>query len=276
MIVYKATNKINDKSYIGQTVHSLRQRKYQHDSTALSARDTTYFHRAIKKYGSENFSWEIIHDNISNIEELNKLEIFYIGYYNTFKNGYNLTFGGSSISGFKHSKESKKKMSEAHKGEKSCWYGRKHTEKSKRKMSEMRKGKKISDKEAKRRILEAHRGENHHLYGKHRSEKVKRKISKSLSGKNHPMYGKHHLEESKRKMSEARKGENNYWYGKSFPEEMKNKMSEAKKIPIMIGNKHFSSRVVAAEFVGVTPAAIRYRILHKTKWSDYKYMKKGE
>jgi hypothetical protein len=56
---------------------------------------------------------------------------------------------------------------------------------------------------------------------------------------------------------------------------MKEKMAKAKRIPIVIGNKCFSSRKQAAEFVDVAPSTIRYRSLHKTKWLDYQYAHKG-
>ena len=58
--IYKYTNLINGKIYIGQTKQTLEQRDYKHQ-TQLN--DNTYFHRAIKKYGRKNFSLELIEDN---------------------------------------------------------------------------------------------------------------------------------------------------------------------------------------------------------------------
>lgn len=111
MIIYKVTNIINNHSYIGQTVTSLSKRKAAHLSDVLIKKDSTYFHRAIRKYGVNDFEWSII-DECSAIEELNRLEIYYIGYYDTFDNGYNLTLGGEGSVGFKHTEESIKIMSE--------------------------------------------------------------------------------------------------------------------------------------------------------------------
>ena len=87
-IIYKITNKVNGKSYIGQTRYTIEFRWKQHQHK----KDDTYFHNAIHKYGIENFSIEILEE--CNIEDLNSREIFYIAKYNTFNNGYNLTIGG--------------------------------------------------------------------------------------------------------------------------------------------------------------------------------------
>ena len=73
-----------------------------------------------------------------------------------------------------------------------------HTEETKRKMSEGHKGKKLTEK-TKRKISEARLGTKH-------TEESKIKMSEVKSGEKHPFYGKTHTEESKRKMSESRKG----------------------------------------------------------------------
>ena len=87
-IIYKITNKVNNKSYIGQTRYTLQFRWNQH----LHKKDNTYFHNAISKYGKDNFSLEILEE--CDVEKLNDREIFYIAKFDTFNNGYNLTIGG--------------------------------------------------------------------------------------------------------------------------------------------------------------------------------------
>lgn len=86
--IYKITNKVNGKSYIGQTRYTIEFRWRQH----LHKKDNTYFHNAIRKYGADNFIIEKLEE--CNIEDLNEKEIYYIAKYNTFKDGYNLTIGG--------------------------------------------------------------------------------------------------------------------------------------------------------------------------------------
>ena len=87
-IIYKITNKVNNKVYIGQTRYTLEFRWRQHQHK----KDSTYFHNAIHKYGIENFELEILEE--CDIELLNSKEMFYIAKYDSFKNGYNLTIEG--------------------------------------------------------------------------------------------------------------------------------------------------------------------------------------
>lgn len=94
MIIYKATNKINGKCYIGQTRHSLEHRKTIHLRYAKKGVDT-HFYQAIRKYGEENFEWEII-CSTNNKKHLNELETFYITKYNSIQNGYNMVDGGDN------------------------------------------------------------------------------------------------------------------------------------------------------------------------------------
>lgn len=170
MLIYMATNKGNGKMYIGQTVGGLRRRKRRHISDALSKRDNMYFHKAIRKYGSDNFNWIIIHNYITTIEDLNVLEIFYIKKYNSFGEfGYNLNAGGNNALA---SEETKKRMSESGKGKNK---GKKRSEETKRRISETNKGRKLSEK-TKRRISEAQSGKKF-------SEDHKKKMSEVRKGK---------------------------------------------------------------------------------------------
>ena len=90
MIIYKITNLVNKKIYIGQTTGTLEKRFQRHKQDAISGRLDTHFARAIRKYGEENFSAEII-DTAQTQEELTKKEYYWIGYYNARINGYNET-----------------------------------------------------------------------------------------------------------------------------------------------------------------------------------------
>ena len=109
---------------------------------------------------------------------------------------YNNNYGtknqrqAESLKGFKHSEETRKKLSEARKG-------KHHTEETKKKMSEAQKGKPKSE-ETKKKLSEANKG-------KHHSEEAKKKMSESRKGKDNHRIGKHHSEETKAKMSESRK-----------------------------------------------------------------------
>lgn len=100
-IIYKTTNLINGKVYIGQTIKKLSERKTKHYYDAKN--NNTYFSRALIKYGFENFGWEIIDCAELDSDELNYLEEYWIKFYNSndARCGYNLTKGGSGCSGYK-------------------------------------------------------------------------------------------------------------------------------------------------------------------------------
>lgn len=112
MIIYKITNKLNGKSYIGQTTQTLSQRWYQHKYNSKDK--DTKLARAIRKYGISNFSISTIYET-DNYEDLNKMEEIFISQYNTTKKGYNIRTGGANSP---RSEETKRKLSESRKGKK--------------------------------------------------------------------------------------------------------------------------------------------------------------
>jgi len=115
VIIYKVTNLINNKIYIGQTSNTLEVRKGQHlreaESEAVNKRRNIYFHNALLKYGEENFNWEVI-DEAYNQEELDEKERYWINFYQSTdkSKGYNLDSGGKT--GGVKSEETKKKIGE--------------------------------------------------------------------------------------------------------------------------------------------------------------------
>lgn len=91
--IYKITNKINGKMYIGKTIFTVEQRwkEHQKDSRRRDFEKRPLY-SAIKKYGIENFSIEEVEE--CPIEILSEREKYWIEYYGSFKNGYNATIGG--------------------------------------------------------------------------------------------------------------------------------------------------------------------------------------
>lgn len=112
MYIYKITNLVNNKIYIGQTIGSLSKRMREH---LVPSSSCTNLARAIKKYGKENFIISSI-CRTQSIVELNHRESYYIKLYDCLApNGYNLRAGGENHT---HSEESKLRMSVARKGKK--------------------------------------------------------------------------------------------------------------------------------------------------------------
>lgn len=100
-VIYKATCTISGKSYIGQTVN-FENRKKQH----IWATDDYVFHKAIRKYGKENFNWEILEE--CEVNQLDEKEIYWIAYYDTYNNGYNMTEGGDNATALENWKKTHK------------------------------------------------------------------------------------------------------------------------------------------------------------------------
>lgn len=115
MIIYKVTNNINGKIYVGLTKQSLKLRWQQHVRSSITRPDATYFYRAIKKYGKENFSIEVI-DEAETMHELSEKEIHWIEKLNCCDRtiGYNCNSGG--IDRYEVSKETRDRISKALKG----------------------------------------------------------------------------------------------------------------------------------------------------------------
>ena len=112
-VIYKITNKLDGKIYIGKTARTLEERMKEHRWS-----NELYIDRAIRKYGINAFEVSVV-EECADSNELNEREIFWIAFYNCKNpNGYNMTDGGDGGAGHVVSEEAKKKISEFHKGRK--------------------------------------------------------------------------------------------------------------------------------------------------------------
>lgn len=147
--IYKITNKVNGKVYIGQSV-DIYCRWCSHKNTMKNKNKKEYdypLYRAFRKYGVINFNFEVIH--ICEESELNDLEIKYISQYNSCTldeegYGYNQNHGGNNnIREIKLSDETKQKIANKLKqsmlGENNPMYGKHHTKNTRKLISEARK-----------------------------------------------------------------------------------------------------------------------------------------
>lgn len=195
--IYITTNLINNKKYIG--MHNNFNDDYLGSGKLLQY--------AIKKYGKENFSREIL-AYAKTKEELAKLEIYYIKIYNAIldENFYNIHsggFGGNTIAGYNEEqlKQYKEKMSIALSGEKNLNYG------------------KIKSKETRKKISESHKKHWRNISNEKR-EKFSQIMSEAVKGEKNPNYKNYWTQEQKQKLSALRikngksKGKNNPMYNK--------------------------------------------------------------
>jgi group I intron endonuclease len=184
-IIYKITNTINGKIYIGQTIQTLKQRKKDHRNCMERLKHLALY-RAFRKHGFEKFDWTIIY-YAKDKNDLDETEKYYIKFFKTMspKHGYNMTYGGEggqhpieikqkiskSLQGRIFSDETRKKLSLSLKGkytkERSSWWGRKHTD------------------DERKKIGDAQKGDKNHMYGKKATAETRKKMSASHKGELH-------------------------------------------------------------------------------------------
>ena len=96
--VYKITNQINNKCYIGSSIR-VEKRWQEHKNTAFNINSNQYYYPlycAFRKYGLENFQFEILKDDFQSVEEMQEYEYQMILYYNSYIDGYNQTLNTAS------------------------------------------------------------------------------------------------------------------------------------------------------------------------------------
>jgi group I intron endonuclease len=256
-IIYKATNTVNDKVYIGQTTYTLNKRKREH----LCSNNDYHFNRALKYYGLNSFEWEVIEYCASKLE-LDEMEFHYIKQYNSINSGfgYNLTLGGEGILGYKHSKEARLLMSKQRKG-------RKLSMATKKLISLGNKGKIVSE-EARKKISIAHMGKK----GRILSEEEKNNISKVHTGKIVSLDTKH-------KMALAQKGHKNASYGKYGSENGSSKkyvITTPENVTfVVIGLRHFCKLYTKAKLAdNHLSACAKGKLAHHKKYKCSYYNEK--
>lgn len=209
-IIYKYTSPIG-KVYIGQTTNERdRRRKFMNLNKTYGGKKID---KARVKYGPENFVYEVLerlnfNDPLEARDKLDELEEFYIRYYNSYKKGYNMTYGGFTTRGFRFSDEQKAALSKQRTGRKL----RPRTEEEKayhsRIMQELWASKEYRELRAKINASEEH----------------KKKVSESLSGEKNGMFGKKHSIASREKMSASRTGEKHCRFGQTLSDAYRDKI----------------------------------------------------
>lgn len=238
--VYRIFCTANGKSYIGQTWQTLEERWRRHRSKSSCIK----LKNALMKYGADRFVIAPLTKELKTQEDADAAERYWIGYFNSIEDGYNIREGGSKG---KHSEETKIKISEALKG---TTRGSPSKE-TKEKMSKANLGKRRSE-ETRAKIKKAN-------LGKHLSEETKAKISESS-------LGKRVSEETKAKISEARRGH-------ITSQETKDKMSnsQVKKLIVDQNGIVYDGVNIAARTLGISPGNIS-AVLHSRRKTCNSYI----
>jgi len=150
-IIYKLESP-SGRIYVGKTINLKQRLSYYR---RLKCKKQPLIYHSLLKYGFSGHTFDILYEGENTLLELNKLEIFFIGLFNSFhgnnENGMNLTLGGDGGFGRKISDEHKKKIIESNKRR----TYKKHTEETKKLISESRKkiGNTIACQEANKKLV---------------------------------------------------------------------------------------------------------------------------
>lgn len=197
--VYQITNKVNGKFYVGSAVNLVRRKKCHFVDLRRGKHANAKLQRAFNKYGEDAFEWSIL-EFVNDASLLIEIEQRFI---DSLLPAYNICKTAGSRLGMAHTEESKKKMSDARKGQKNG----PHSEETKSKIGAAHKGRTFSE-ETKRKISDARKGwrcsEEHKqkIRGRKATDEQRRKMSEARKGKP----GRPHSEASRQKMSASAAG----------------------------------------------------------------------
>ena len=178
--IYKITNIINSKVYIGSSIDIKSRWKKHKQHLRNNKHHNDHLQHAWRLYGEQNFKFEILENTDLNILSLEEKENYWIQYYNSSDKiyGYNLYHYSRKPLGYKYSDEVIQKRKERNAIYGHCWTGKKHSEETKLKMCLAQKGKIFS---------EEHRNKISNFRKNFKSsEETKLKISKASSGEKNP------------------------------------------------------------------------------------------
>jgi hypothetical protein len=203
--IYKITNKINNKCYIGSAV-KIKRRWNEHRALLRNNKHhSPYLQNSWNRHGEDAFLFEVL-ETVKIKDNLIDREQHYLDLYESYDKtkGYNVCPTAYSRLGYKHPNETKKKISKALKG-------RVFTQEWKNKLSKsaIERCKKGISEETRRKMSEAHKGRSAWNEGIPHTEETKQKISDSLKGRPSPNKGNKYSAETIKKMKESRSGTGN-------------------------------------------------------------------
>lgn len=242
--VYKHTSP-NGKVYIGITSQKVKKRW----DNGNGYRNNKYFTRAIKKYGWENFNHEILFEGLTKKQACEMEQHLIEKYDCIMPKGYNGSKGGEyGMLGVHHSIETRKKLSESHKGQ-TAWNKGKHTSTETRKKQSYAWKHSAACIEHLKKVCESNKGRQSPLKGMHHSAEAKKHMSDSHKG---------HLTsaETRRKISESNKGKKHEITDEGMVALIKAHKGKPalnrKQVVCLETNEKYSSALEAANFIGLS------------------------
>lgn len=229
--IYKITNTINNKIYIGFT-NDLSRRITEHKRNHVKHNSKLYY--AMRKYGFELFEFAVVFQSLDSAYCKDEMEQYFIIEYNSFNDGYNMTLGGDGSIGRTLSDDQRAHLRKINKNRPSLnkaktyieMYGERGAANKKLKMSEKMKQKPPKSADEKNRMIaslkryymthesplkgKTHTAETRQLISKLATERNAKNIGKTYD----EIYGGERAAEIKKKKSEKLMGENNPRFGK--------------------------------------------------------------
>jgi len=280
MIIYRTTNLINQKFYVGKDTHN--NPNYYGSGKRLKL--------AIKKYGIENFKKKVL-EVCDTLELLNEREKFWIKELNAISEGYNISLGGDGCDtisnnprrdeiskkisesnkgkfvGKTNSKETREKISNALKGrfagDKNPNYGKNHTDEAKDKIRKKALGRVVSD-ETRKKISIKNKGKKGVVW----TDEMRQKLSASRKI-NNPFKGKTHTPEVIQKIKEANSKPKSEEHKRKISETLKgNKPGNMRKV--IVDGIEYESLSYGARQIGIPISTMKNR-LKSPKFDNYKY-----
>lgn len=250
--IYIIKNKITGRLYVGSSINFVSRFKEHKNDLRKNKHCNIYLRRVYNK-DNNIFEFKII-EYVPDKKFLIKREQFWIDYYDSYNNGYNICPIAGNTLGFKMSEESRKKLSIANSGKNNGMYGKTHTKEARKKISECSKNREVTPEFITKMII-INSGKNNGMYGRSHSESAKKIIATKLkqrgghAGKQNPNYGNKWKDRMKDKMKKSLilrggyKGEKNPNYGNT-----KIKQEEWNKIILAVKEKREKVLALAKKY----------------------------